>query len=583
MSVSTFAGRARVLAAVVGATLASNALAVNVLVNPGFEAPPSPPGVNSSVSGWELVEGAQRASFNNHTPGGTFMIWMKTFQPIGGGIQQTAPVVGGTSYDLSAWFFFESSYPQTEAIARMSVTWLDAGANPVGDAFVFDILPFNVLVTGEWTQYTTPAAAPSGASQARVFFGWEGGGTVPGAQSFFVDDVALDGLGEPPSASWIVDSSGDWNVGGNWATGEAPNGSGATAAFLGAITSNQTVYTNTDVTVGTLRFNNANTYVLAGAGSLTMQAPSGNAVIDVQSGTQKINLPLNIASSTNATIASGATLVIADPLTLVGTATLNTSGGGTLQIISTVSSSGGSLVANGGAVDAQMNLNGIALTGNNAQIDLAASQTLRSLLVNGGAVEVADLADRLVVRTGSFDATGSAVVDLNDNAMIVDYTGASPLAGIAADRNAGRLTSSLLTGATALAVVDNASLGLSSFAGQAVDATSILASRALKGDTNLSGGVDFADLLSLAQNYETSSAGWDDGDFDFDNTVGFSDLLSLAQNYNGSLLTASSDLVTANTMHGSFAHDYALAVSLVPEPTTLAVLGSVALLALRRR
>ena len=49
------------------------------------------------------------------------------------------------------------------------------------------------------------------------------------------------------------------------------------AYFFGAINANHTVYTDAAVTVGTINFNNAYTYVVTGAGSLTLHTLTGNA------------------------------------------------------------------------------------------------------------------------------------------------------------------------------------------------------------------------------------------------------------------------------------------------------------------
>jgi probable HAF family extracellular repeat protein len=57
----------------------------------------------------------------------------------------------------------------------------------------------------------------------------------------------------------------------------------------------------------------------------------------------------------------------------------------------------------------------------------------------------------------------------------------------------------------------------------------------LRGDANQDRSVDFADLVALAQNYNSSGKDWSQGDFDGDGGVGFSDLVALAQNYNTTL------------------------------------------------
>ena len=89
--------------------------------------------------------------------------------------------------------------------------------------------------------------------------------------------------------------------------------------------------------------------------------------------------------------------------------------------------------------------------------------------------------------------------------------------------------------------------------------------RAVTGDTNLDGSVRFDDLLTVAQHYQQTNAGWAQGDFNRDGTVNFSDLLLLAQNY-GQTLGASASATLAS----------------VPEPSLLASLLLLPLLSRRR-
>jgi hypothetical protein len=96
------------------------------------------------------------------------------------------------------------------------------------------------------------------------------------------------------------------------------------------------------------------------------------------------------------------------------------------------------------------------------------------------------------------------------------------------------------------------------------------------GDTDFNGTVNFNDLLTLAQNYNGSVDRWSLGDFDLNGSVNFNDLLGLAQNYgSGSLVDGE--------FSSSFAADWVLAQSLVPEPTSLAVLGLAGAMLTRRR
>lgn len=368
----------------------------------------------------------------------------------------------------------------------------------------------------------------------------------------------LPGLG-PVVPTWVGPVSSDWFRASNWQASAIPNAVDASAIFRNA-SSPRTVFTDQAVTVGSLTFGGANRFNITGNGTLTLDVTSGNASITVESGSHKINLPLSLNDTTDANVAAGAELEIADPLTLNGN-TLNVSGDGTVSIISTVNAGSGTLRVSGAALQLGTNLNGAGLDVASGSVSMAASQKLSSLQV----------------------ATGGDL-DIADALVVVDYDVASPLASIVASRNAGDLTSSTLTGTTAVAVVDNAALQTSSFGGMSVDATSILIRRTLRGDTDMNGNVGFSDLLSLAQNYNVlSGAGWEDGDSDFNGSVDFADLLALAQNYNQALSLVETQSLLS-TFGADFASDWSYAVSVIPEPATVGlVIGSMFAMRMRRR
>src|SRR5262249_35801744 len=90
-SKSTAKIRSSRLGLIVLGTAAMPAAAANLLVNPGFEAPTvdtTPP----SAAGWTLQLDCQRSVFhvgeNPGGAGGTWNVWLKTFQDAGGGIFQ---------------------------------------------------------------------------------------------------------------------------------------------------------------------------------------------------------------------------------------------------------------------------------------------------------------------------------------------------------------------------------------------------------------------------------------------------------------------------------------------------------------
>lgn len=112
------------------------------------------------------------------------------------------------------------------------------------------------------------------------------------------------------------------------------------------------------------------------------------------------------------------------------------------------------------------------------------------------------------------------------------------------------------------------------------DADSVFATAAIPGDANLDGNVNFDDLLVLAQNYGQFEESWVTGDFTGNSAVSFDDLLLTAQNYGSHLLINGAVGVDAGV---SFAADWALAQSMVPEPATLVACVLLAPLAWRRR
>jgi MYXO-CTERM domain-containing protein len=88
-----------------------------------------------------------------------------------------------------------------------------------------------------------------------------------------------------------------------------------------------------------------------------------------------------------------------------------------------------------------------------------------------------------------------------------------------------------------------------------------------KGDANFDSIINFSDLVILAQHYNESngSQNVNVADFDLNGTTDFQDLVILSQNYNA-----------ADTGTSDFAADWALAQSLVPEPSLglLAIAGA---------
>lgn len=351
--------------------------------------------------------------------------------------------------------------------------------------------------------------------------------------------------------TWNVNASGNWNAAAQWSTNSVPNGAGATAKLFGITTSATTVFTNSAVTLGTLSFNNGQTYVVAGAGSLTMDVTAVNdtPMIEVLRGSHTINLPLRLNDSTSVFIAAGARLTIADPVTLAAGAAINKTGGGQLFITSTVGSPGGvaTLHASDGTIDAAGDLGrGASVAADHGgAVVLRAPQDLASVEASsGGAIHVA--ANRITVRSLMIDNT--ARLDLG-GAMIV-HGAADRLAeirsSIAQARNGGAWDGNGITSSTASQDASHATtLGSmtgaqftaahgagSTLADVPIAANDLLVGYAYYGDADLSGDIAASDYVRLEAGFATGASDWLDGDFDADGTVNVDDyaLIDLAYN-----------------------------------------------------
>jgi len=415
--------------------------------------------------------------------------------------------------------------------------------------------------------------------------------------------LELDGsvVAAPPQGQsfWVTNGSGDYNNLSNWANG-IPNGIGNEAEFLGAITSNQVVYTTTPITLGSIVFNNSNaSYALTGAvgTSLTLQAATGSALVDVQAGTHEINLPLTLASNTTfQTDVSSANLIIANPMTINSGISLTTTGSGTVTYDSTIT----------------------LLSG--ATMSIASSTYAHSLTINAtAAVSLAPTtSSKTVLQVDSLSLAGSpgawtGKLDLANNDMIVHSgsNGESVGATVASEVASGRGSNGLWTGNgitssaaaasptnMALAVVINDTNqsgtlsgnplissgspfnnGLTTFDGQNVADGDVLVKYTYYGDALLTGSVTAADYIQIDNGFQNHLTGWSNGDFNYDGVINGDDytLIDNAFNSQGAALHTVSSAGPAEMIAGASS-------SAVPEPATLSMIGTGAAgLMMRRR
>jgi hypothetical protein len=390
----------------------------------------------------------------------------------------------------------------------------------------------------------------------------------------------------PPT--WNVDTAGDWNLSGNWKGGVAPVGVDSEADFMGAISTAHSIYSDTSITAGTLRFNNNNAYVIGGAGDLTLQVSTGNALVQVQAGSHKINLPMTIASNTTANIATGATLVIADPVTVNSGKTFTKTGNGTLNIISTWEGAGPSMMmlqAGNVAVSSATDLGtSTSLTATGGTATFKRSQHLGAVSISSNGHVVMNTGGSNTLYANSLNITGSGNLDLNDNDLVVNNASFSTIQGLVfdgysttPDTNKTGITSmhgQANGGVAILALFNNALFGVEDYpfgSGQTISANAIVGKYTYIGDTDWNGEVNSQDYTAIDANLGVTGLdpglAWFSGDTNFDGNIDPND-------YTG--IDAALGLGVGNPLA-------AQGLAAVPEPVGLSILAFSQLLLARRR
>jgi len=179
----------------------------------------------------------------------------------------------------------------------------------------------------------------------------------------------------PDFNEWGQTGVGAWSDGGNWITASQgpgpPNDNTRIAKFGDKITSPQTVSVNTDVTVQAVQFESANSYAVAGPGSVTLEANSGNAAVNVMEGSHELQVRVNFSSETDITADPSTQIDFYNGLTLGGN-DLNISGDGQVNIHNIVNSGGGAINSSGNlAASGSSTISGDLVSTGTISVDLA--------------------------------------------------------------------------------------------------------------------------------------------------------------------------------------------------------------------
>jgi hypothetical protein len=177
-----------------------------------------------------------------------------------------------------------------------------------------------------------------------------------------------------------------------------------------------------------------------------------------------------------------------------------------------------------------------------ANVSFNATQRLGALNIGTGGAAFVTPGGATVLTVTSLDVTGSGVLDLANNALVVDYSGGSPIgrvqsllkSGYNAGAWNGRGINSSLSNASTFALGYGEASDVApggTFAGQNVDATSVVVKFTRYGDANLDGAVNGADFAHLAGNFGRTGRLWIDGDFNYDQSVNGADFALLGGNF----------------------------------------------------
>ncbi|MGA2442204.1 MAG: autotransporter-associated beta strand repeat-containing protein, partial [Tepidisphaeraceae bacterium] len=194
----------------------------------------------------------------------------------------------------------------------------------------------------------------------------------------------------------------------------------------------------------------------------------------------------------------------------------------------------------------------------------------------------------------SLSITGTGVLDVNNDHVIITYGAGDPFSTIAgyikSGYNGGGWNGPGIISSAAQIKTNGLSYGLGYADGKDGKVSGLVSGQievayTLLGDANLDGLVNAADFTILAANFNQPVTGWDLGDFNYDGLVNAADFTDLAANFNQSVSGAATAGDVAALDAFAAANGLSIPTSSVPEPasTGLLTLGLVSVLARRRR
>ena len=332
------------------------------------------------------------------------------------------------------------------------------------------------------------------------------------------------------TAQWYSSAGGNWSDASNWA-GPIPNAPDASANLLRRALSPANISLTSPITVGHVIFDNANSYTISGAPTLTLQTTAADASITVRNGEHTIAAPLLLNS--NATI-SGVGSLTTGSITNSSVLTVRTSlttgdidGAGSITV--------GDATAAGSLSAAHIRQTSLTLgAGSNVAIRSAGTDASLSIL-------------------NSLSIAPTATLDLKNNDLLIhadSSTAASDmLKQLTDDLGTGRLFSSMATSNIVLAVAindDNTGNPIQpTFHSQQAGVNDLLVKYTYGGDTNFDGLVNADDYGNIDRGFISQKPGWFNGDFNYDGIINADDYGSIDRAFIGQSGQLSRSVISA--------------------------------------
>ncbi len=579
-------------------------------------------GGSLTVNGQELVGEDSAGAFNQS--GGTHAVTGQitvSGSPLPSTYTQTGGLTTAPSVELTA-----TSY-STSVPAALTVTGT-AQLN-VSGGLVVD--PSNTATPNPPGTITIAgsAAVTAGSIAAQPgSLNWSGGSIrLTGSGPVAIDATAVGGAGYlaqtvtiGPTQALAVNGTGGELVG-RYGAGHVVQTGGTNTAYavtLGVYNGGSGVYdlsggtlTASSLTVGSL---GAGTFNQTGGTNQTSAVTVGGGVAgayNLAGGTASFDTSLTLSGTGRFTQTAG-TLSVPSAVTVDPGGTFNQAGGtfrgptkfsalGHTTLGGSQQWAGGSVLdADGGgtlAVNADLGatMPNVVLETSDATTTLTTTQHVVQVEVGpAGSVALTNPAAVLVTGSVALSASGTGVyagalnlngflVDTGDSAATVSREAAQGFAGGRWTGPGGVISSAAAADPrhlTAVGVIPDETAGAGSaplyttYDGQPVGPSDVLARVTYYGDANLDGTVTAADYLRIDAGFFDHLTGWLNGDFNYDGVVDGSDY---------TLMDNAFDQQSGGFAAPAATPALAVGVAAVPEPTAVAVLGAIASVARRRR